>query len=231
MSENFEVIRKSGKYANLFNGSIGTTTGEPISATDENENVEEERVAKCAPEFAAFVQQLFSRLVGAAVVGFVAVEEQCEPLRLCSRTAEVLRSIDPGSVCVADLSTVVDGFSFRSLHREHRGPAGVQKVAGRLFRYSPEFDPTTLSCYQALRDDIGVLRSQFDHVLFAIPTLSSQLALTAAQCTDAVVLVITAQKTQRARAVRTYETLRSVGVNVAGVILNDRTSSNPSAIY
>lgn len=79
---------------------------------------------------------------------------------------------------------------------------------------------------------LAEIRSDFEYsIVFAPPAGESDRALLAAQSADGIVLVLSAQKTRRASAIRVKNTVEEVGVRLLGTVLIDREFPIPEKLY
>ena len=203
-----------------------------------------------APEFAQeqasnLVQRLFTPTgqAAAASVMFCGVERGSGCSTVCGRTAEILASQVPGSVCVVDANLRAP-----SLHRyfqlENRegfsdalvGSSSMQgfarQVQGRnlwVITAGTSLDASLAACSERLNSQILTLRTVFDYVLVDVEPVSlSKNAALLGQLVEGVVLVIESNSATRESARQTKEILNAANVRILGAVLNKWTSPVPA---
>lgn len=83
-----------------------------------------------------------------------------------------------------------------------------------------------------VRSRIAELREHFGYVLICAPPVNlSPDAILFGQFADGVVLVVKANSTRRATAVKVKESFEASNVRLLGAVLNDRTFPIPEALY
>jgi Mrp family chromosome partitioning ATPase len=202
------------------------------------------------PEFAQeqaskLVQRLFTPRgqTAAASVMFCGVERGSGCSTVCARTAEVLASQVPGSVCVLDANLHAP-----SLHRyfqlENReGFSDALVTSSSLQGFARQIQGgnlwvitagTTLgislpASSERLNSQILTLRTVFDYVLVDVePVTLSKNAALLGQLVEGVVLVIESNSATRESARQTKEILKAANVRIVGAVLNKWTSPVPA---
>jgi len=191
------------------------------------------------------VQRLFTPTgqAAAASVMFCGVERGSGCSTVCGRTAELLASQVPGSVCVVDANLHAP-----SLHRyfqlENRegfsdalvGSSSMQgfarQIQGRnlwLITAGTSLDVSLPACSERLNSQILTLRTVFDYVLVDVePVNLSKNAALLGQLVEGVVLVIESNSATRESARHTKEILNGANVRILGAVLNKWTSPVPA---
>lgn len=165
----------------------------------------------------------------------------------CARVAELLAARAEGPVCLVDAN-----FQAPSLHEYFgmenlKGLAEATVESGPIQNFAqqiPEPDLWLISSGKAaaqlrfpamadgLRVRIEELRETFKYVVIhSGPLRLETSSMLLSRWTDGVVLVLEANTTRRDSARRVKEMLDAAGVNLLGVILNNRTFPIPDAIY
>jgi Mrp family chromosome partitioning ATPase len=180
------------------------------------------------------------------LVAFCGVDQGDESSLMCARASEILAARATGRVCLID----ADRHS-PSLHARYGienqpgdtdgvGPRVAQNAArqvggGNLWlvpagsRTAGREGIVFLDC---ARDQVSILREQFDYVLIAAPPVNlSADAIVFGQLVDGVILVVKAGSTRRAAAMKAKESLEASNVRVLGAILSERTYPIPEALY
>jgi Mrp family chromosome partitioning ATPase len=187
------------------------------------------------------VQRLFTPTgqKAAASVMFCGVESGSGCSTVCGRTAEVLASQVPGSVCVVDANLHApslhryfqlenrEGFS-DALVRSSSMQGFARQIQGRnlwVITAGTSLDVALPLCSERLNSQILTLRSVFDYVLVDVePVNLSKNALLLGQLVEGVVLVIESHAATRESARQTKEILKAANVRILGAVLNKWTS-------
>ncbi len=211
------------------------------------------RIAAC--EFARYeeaevcklVRQVFFPLTGRVPkqVIFSAVDEDTDVSGICLQVAETLSACVTASVAVVE----ADAFSrdvgrFTEEERENRSSnwARLGALRGASHQLSLNLwsvpGPVFWSGLEAVgsppwvRDRLSQLRLDFDYTLvFGPPAGLYSGTCLLGQASDGLVLVIEANLTRRATALKAKETLQAANVRVLGSILSGRTFPIPGRIY
>jgi Mrp family chromosome partitioning ATPase len=202
------------------------------------------------PEFAheqasKLVQRLFTATgqTAAASVMFCGVERGSGCSTVCGRTAELLASQVPGSVCVVDANLRAPSLHryFRLENREGFSDALVgsssmqgfaRQIQGRnlwVITAGTSLDALLPACSERLNSQILTLRTVFDYVLVDVePVNLSKNAALLGQLVEGVVLVIESNSATRESARQTKEILKAANVRILGAVLNKWTSPVPA---
>lgn len=83
-----------------------------------------------------------------------------------------------------------------------------------------------------LRSRLAELRLEFDYLVIQAPSVgaTNQAAMMARLC-DGLVLIVEANSTRRASAIKVKEMLDAAHVRLLGTVLSERTFPIPQAIY
>lgn len=202
------------------------------------------------PEFAQeqaskLVQRLFTSAgqTAAASVMFCGVERGSGCSTVCGRTAEVLASQVPGSVCVVDANLHAPSLHryFQLENREGFSDALVKsssmqgfarQIQGRnlwVITAGTSLDVLLPACSERLNSQILTLRTVFDYVLIDVePVNLSKNAALLGQLVEGAVLVIESNSATRESARQTKEILKAANVRILGAVLNKWTSPVPA---
>ena len=178
-------------------------------------------------------------------VMFTSVEATPQSASVCVRVARALAAFDAGAVCLVDAN-----LSSPWMHRRFRVPQepGVADVLehgrGRLVTHEVEPGLSVVPAGRVPTDArghlppdrvkamTGELCESFDWVLVDIgPIGTAGHPAAMAEGADAVVLVVTANRTRRAVALGAAQALLAAGARVLGTVLADRTFPIPETIY
>ena len=162
------------------------------------------------------------------------------------RAAKALASLDIGTVCIVDAN--VSSPSMHRLFGVPQGPGVADPLAaGGTFRsltrevepglwVLPAGSPTTIGAFalapERLKAIARDLRHSFEWVLADIgPIGAAGAGPEIATSGDGVVLVVAANTTRRAVALKIKDEIVAAGGRVLGAVLTDRTFPIPEAIY
>jgi Mrp family chromosome partitioning ATPase len=244
MSKNFELLSQLGEKFNLTE-ALPVDAAPKVAARFRAKAPEETGL----DEEMKLVQRLFLATGEDApkVVVFCGLENRDGTSALCARVSEILASGATEPVCLIDAD-----LSSPSLHKRYEVenqlgladaifdhgaaknfvqqvgngnlwflPAGSRSVAKQVI-LSPE----------RFRLQIPGLREQFGYVLISAPPIALQSdAILLGQLADGVILVLKANSSRRATAMKVKESLEASKVRVLGAVLSDRTFPIPDAIY
>jgi len=195
------------------------------------------------------VQRLFL-LPGAEApntVVFCGVEEDEDASALCVRVGEILAAHTSGDVCIVDAN-----LQNPSLHKQYFPandlaitdlvlPDGnarrvVRKIGNKPMWLLPaglrNTDGQAMLTLDRLKNQVSELREKFSHVLVSAPPASvSREALLFGRFADGVVLVLKANSTRRATALKVRQSLEAANVRLLGAVLADRVFPIPEALY
>ena len=237
MSKNFELMVRSGSGALL--SAPGDERARPAPARRFRPEVCHDK------ELLPFVHRLFlapgSRHVPRSIM-FASVEASGQSASLCVRVAKAVASAQAATVCIVDVNRS------RSSMRRALAVPQEQGVAARPEQRSSHFMPVEvepglwfLPAERTTREagggvapgDVAVmmreLRESFDFVLADIGPIGCASAV--AQCADGVVLVVTANVTRRAVALKATQDFVAAGGRLLGAVLTERTFPIPEGIY
>lgn len=185
------------------------------------------------------VRQIFSSGLNPPVqqVVFSSVEHETDVRSVCTWVGEVLAQEKPAEIAVIDETDV-------SLERS----SGSRDFdAHSLLRTTPIREIATLihknmwwvpsrsgspdaSCRSSLSAYMAELRREFEYSIVAAPAPTvSSLALELARFADGIILVLSAQHTRRATALKVKNALGHV--RLLGTVLSDREFPMPTIIY
>lgn len=198
------------------------------------------------PEFAQeqasnLVQRLFTPggQNAAASVMFCGVERGSGCSTVCSRTAELLASQVPGSVCVVDANLHAPSLHryFQLENREGFSDAlatssSMQGFARQIqgsnlwvITAGTSLDVSLLASSERLNSQILTLRTVFDYVLMDVEPVSlSKNAALLGQLVEGAVLVIESNSATRESARQSKEVLSAANVRILGAVLNKWSS-------
>lgn len=174
-------------------------------------------------------------------VVFAAVDPTSHLTGLCRRIGQSLSEQVRGSICLLDLQdqgTAVeeDRFSISSDHKRFgrlrdlslQLSCRLWYMPAEVFRggQSDGFSPPWL------RSRLAELRMEFDYVVIQAPAAgaSNKAAMIARLC-DGLVLILEANSTRRASALKVKEMLEAADVRLLGTVLSERIFPIPQAIY
>lgn len=174
---------------------------------------------------------------------FSAVEEGTDVGGICMQTAEALSLMVPASVAIVDASSF--SRDTKNLELEEDGVCLPKKTADlkqtsnqlslNLWSVSgPAFwaSDALLGSPGWVHQRLGELRLDFDYtILHAPPAGIYSGSVLLGQASDGLVLVLEANITRRAAALKTKEILRNGNVKLLGTVLSGRTFPIPESIY
>jgi hypothetical protein len=202
------------------------------------------RVEKWNPE--DFAQEQIRGLVRRVFFGtpervvrqvvFSAVEPETDVHRLCRLVGETLAEETTGSIAVSgNFPVAVEDPGIELLPRENRDGMnrlrqGATKVQENLWlvRVEGKHSVSAASLHQYLSQ----VRREFEYSIVAARSAAeSNQALAMAQFADGIILVLSAQHTRRATALRIKQTLEGSRARLMGTVLSDRLFPMPAALY
>ncbi len=174
---------------------------------------------------------------------FSAVEEGTDVGGICMQTAEALSLMVPASVATVDASSFSRHAKNIELEEDRLGLPGkatafretsnqlslnLWSVPGPAFWASDAFAGSPGWVHRRL----GELRLDFDYtILHAPPAGVYSGGVLLGHASDGMVLVLEANITRRAAALKTIEILRNGNVKLLGTVLSGRTFPIPESIY
>lgn len=174
---------------------------------------------------------------------FSAVEEGTDVSGICMQTAEALSLMVPASVAIVDASSFSRDTKNFELEEDginlHQKPADLKQTSNQLSLNlwsvpGPAFwaSDAFLGSPGWVHQRLGELRLDFDYtILHAPPAGIYSGSVLLGQASDGLVLVLEANITRRAAALKTKEILRNGNVKLLGTVLSGRTFPIPESIY
>ncbi|TAM82219.1 MAG: tyrosine-protein kinase family protein [Acidobacteria bacterium] len=251
MSKNFELLTQLGERFSLLTvPDAAAACHEPAeNPVVELPVVREKLEAAPTGEELDLVQRVFL-LPGPEApntVVFCGVDDDEESSSLCLRVGEILASHTSGEVCVVDAN-----LQNPSLHKQY-GPAsdcgitelvladGNARRVARKIGNKPMWllsagllnaEGQAMLTLDRLQSQVSELREKFSHVLVSAPPANaSREATLFGRFADGVVLVLKANSTRRATALKVKESLEAANVRLLGAVLADRVFPIPEALY
>lgn len=187
------------------------------------------------------VRNLYLTRSKPAQVVFAAVDRDSNLSGLCRGIAQSLSEQVSGTVCLLDLRemgavTEKEPFSMSSDHIRFgclrdcslQLSSQLWYMPGKVFRGAQSNGYST----SWLRSRLAELRLEFDYLVIQAPAAgaTNQAAMIARLC-DGLVLIVEANSTRRASALKVKEMLDAAHIRLLGVVLSDRTFPIPRAIY
>ena len=195
---------------------------------------------KAGEEEAKLVQRLFLLADGGGpkTVVFCGTDEGDGSSSVCARASEILASRATGSVCLIDAH-----FSSPSLHVRY-GLENRSGLTDAIFKSGSSIPLSAIPNLAGIapqlnlgftsngRDNtVTVFDLQTLKELRRIPVGQNPDAILFGQFADGVVLVVKANSTRRATAMKVKESFEASNVRLLGAVLNDRTFPVPEALY
>jgi Mrp family chromosome partitioning ATPase len=178
---------------------------------------------------------------------FAGLENETGCVPTCARVAELLAARAEGPVCIVDANFLrpllheyfgVDNVKGLAEATVESGPIQnfVQQIPAPDLWLIPSGKAASQLRFHAMADGLRVrieeLRETFKYVVIhSGPLRMETSAMLLSRWTDGVVLVLEANVTRKVAARRAKEILDAAGVNLLGVVLNNRTFPIPEAIY
>jgi Mrp family chromosome partitioning ATPase len=178
---------------------------------------------------------------------FAGLENETGCVPTCARVAELLAARAEGPVCIVDANFLkpslheyfgVDNVKGLVEATVESGPIQnfVQQIPAADLWLIPNGKAASQLRFPAMADGLRVrieeLRETFKYVVIhSGPLRMETSAMLLSRWTDGVVLVLEANATRKVAARRAKEILDAAGVNLLGVVLNNRTFPIPEAIY
>jgi len=201
------------------------------------------------PEFAQeqaskLVHRLFTPTGQAAPASvlFCGIERGSGCTTVCGRTAEILASQVPGTVCVVDANLEAPSLHryFQLENREGFSDALVKSSSMQGFAQQIQkrnlwvvtcgtaLDVSLAACSERLNSQILTLRTVFDYVLIDVaPANLCSDAIMLGKLVEGAVLVIQSKSATREAARQAKEILKTANVRILGAVLNKWTSPVP----
>lgn len=251
MSKNFELLTHLGERFSL----ISTPEALPESRPPVDDHVVDLPFAPEKPEATGvgeeleLVQQIFL-LPGPEApntVVFCGIDDDDGASSLCVRVGEMLAAHTSGDVCIIDAN-----LQNPLLHRQY-GPANdldinelvlandcgrrvARKIGGKsVWLFSAglrDAKGQSMLMLDRIQTQVSELREKFSHVLISAPPAGiSREAILFGRFADGVVLMLKANSTRRATALKVKQTLEAANVRLLGAVLADRVFPIPEALY
>jgi Mrp family chromosome partitioning ATPase len=251
MSRYFEVLQRTGVYADLFPADAAL----PAAAEEPGPRVVSEELRLGPPpegrdreEITKLVQQVFLAAEAGArrAVLFCGIEDGEGSSRICAQAARLLAELGAGTVCLVDADWRDPSLHLHFWADNRRGLANALLEAGPIRGFARPFAGGKLWILPAgpagpasagmgsesLRARLAELRAEFDYVLLqAPPATSSADALVLGKLADGVVLVIAANATRRETTRQVKDSFAAAQVRLLGAVLDERTFPIPEALY
>lgn len=181
------------------------------------------------------------------IVVFAGIDSGNGCSQICALAGTALAASVRAPVCLVDANFRSSrGSNIYSASR-HDGFAEALRTPGPIREFISCAGPTNLALLprgkmtsesigflnsRTMKSRIDDLRNEFAYVLVDAPPMNLYAdAMTLAQATDGIVLVLEANSTRRESALKITEQLRAAGVSVLGAVLNKRTFPIPKTLY
>lgn len=235
MSQNFELLSQLEAELN-FGRSIPKADLETARATAIPYPV-------AAHELMNLAQIVFFSANGATPheVVLCGVDEDSSSSEICLQLGRILAVRSSRPVCLVDAD--LDSSRLTSLLNAHRhapmsfpdGESCGQIEKNLWLARTATLDPTrtgTLAPANVLKQSILDLRKSFEYILIDAPgaNVGSDAAVLG-ELAGAAILVIEANETRKAAALKAKKTLEAMKVNLLGTVLNNRTFPIPEKLY
>ena len=251
MSRYFEVLQRTGIYADLFPATLAP----PAVVKEPGPRVVSEELRLPSPpegwdreEITKLVQQVFLASTGERArraVLFCGVEDGEGSSRICAQAGRILAEQGTGTVCLVEADWRDPSLHLHFWAENRRGLANALTEAGPIREFARPFAGGKLwilpagnalahsgMSSEAMRTRLAELRAEFDYVvLHAPPAAHSADALVLGKLTDGVVLVIAANSTRRETTRQVKNSFDAAQVRLLGAVLDERTFPIPEALY
>jgi polysaccharide biosynthesis transport protein len=258
VSKSFELLSKLGKYDTLFQPQPPPLQPQPPpqaaqpavkTAHISSPSLSWTRDEAPSEEEIKLVQRVFvvPGQDAPKSVAFCGVDEEDESKCICARVGEILAARGAGRVCLIDASLHAPSLQSRYGMDGHVGIRDASRDAGAAANLARQIGvgnlwlltaesggtgPQAVLSMERFRDLISQLREQFSTILVAAPPVNHSAAtMVLGQFVDGVILVLKANSTHRAAAVKAKENLQASSVRLLGAILADRTYPVPEGLY
>ena len=233
MSQNFDLLQQ-------IEVERETSTATPIRVRAEMPSIP---VPQFSPELMGFAQTLF--LAESAdtphAVLFCGVDRENGSCQICLELGRLLAACSGHSVCLVDadvhdsrLSGLVHG-SRIAVQNDSVFNGCIQIEPNLWIVPADSMDPShrgVLAETLAHRRKLLELRKEFDFVLINAPGINERSdAGVLGQVVDATILVIEANSTRKAAALRAKKVLQTMNVRLLGTVLNNRAFPVPEGLY
>ena len=249
MSRYFEVLQRTGIYADLFSANAAPP---PAVAEAPGPRIVSEELRLGPPlerqdreEITKLVQQIFLAAEAGTrrAVLFCGVEDGEGSSRICAQAGRLLAELGAGTVCLVDADWRDPSLHLHFWADNRRGLTNALAEAGPIREFARPFaggkvwilpaGPSGAAMNsESLRARVAELRAEFDCVLFqAPPAAYSADALVLGKLIDGVVLVIAANSTRRETTRQIRDSFDAAQVRLLGAVLDERTFPIPEALY
>jgi Mrp family chromosome partitioning ATPase len=259
MSRNLELLERAEREAQtLINGSVLSSVGsKPKSRSDPStqevlatptRHPSGDLTARASKQMTALVEDLLlsPRSDALRVIGFSGVDYSDGASWLTACVSEIGAATISGDICIVDanirqpslheLFGLENHYGFTEAVRD-RLPVSLylRRIAKNLVLLSggtPVADPDALLVGDSARMCLADLRGTFDYLFINIaPAGVCRDVIALSPCIDGFVLVLEANSTPRRLAQQVKASFESSGVNLCGVVLNNRDFPIPQPIY
>jgi Mrp family chromosome partitioning ATPase len=239
MSHNFELLNQIEADLGVAPGihSGRTTTGWSNAAS--REPLRDDVLSR---ELLSLAQNVFlsNREDTPRVVVLCGIDKESGSSQICMRLGSILAGSNRRSVCLIDANLRSPRLSQRSLEDRHT-PApvpgsGVFSLGNNLSLAYPQLldskQGRVLAPAQDLKRQLLQLRQSFEFILIDAPGANAGAdAIVLSQIADAAILVIEANSTRKAAALKAKKAMDDAGVQLLGVVLNNRSFPIPEQLY
>lgn len=236
MSQNFELLSQLEDELN-FGRSM------PKIAPDTVRTADRSRPVAASHELMNLAQTVFFSANGTAPheVVLCGVDEDSGSSEICVQLGRILAARSSRAVCLVDADLNSSRLTSLLIAHRHTPISSTEpELCGQIeqnlwLAKSKLFDPTrsgVLAPTNVLKQSILELRKSFEYILIDAPgTNVGSAAAVLAEIADATILVIEANSTRKAAALRAKKTMQAMKVNLLGTVLNNRTFPIPEKIY
>ena len=170
-------------------------------------------------------------------VVFSAVEPETDVHRLCRLVGDALAEETTGSIAVSGNFAVPVEYPGKGLTLQQEDRGGMKRLRQGAWRVQentwlvPVERKHSVSA-SSLHQYLSEVRREFEYsIVAACSAAHSNQALAMAQFADGIILVLSAQHTRRATALRIKQTLEGSRARLMGTVLSDRLFPMPAALY
>ena len=236
MSQNFELLNQLeaeiGVLTPISKATTRLTASEAIAASHSSD---QELISMAQATFFTASENAPHSVVLAGI------DRTTGSSQICLRLGKILAKLSNKSVCLIDadlrsagLTTTINGSRRVSLKFADQERC-VELERNLWLASDTVLDPTAsgaLAPTQYLKKSLDDLRAAFEYILIDAPGANtSGEAGVLGQIADATILVIEANSTRKAAALRAKKALESMDVRLLGTILNNRTFPIPEKLY
>lgn len=174
-------------------------------------------------------------------VVFCGVDRESGSSAVCLELGRILAAYSTRPVCIVDANSRLSRLS--KLVNAPRTTRGARSTREECEQISPNLWLATIDVLAQeqdgelapagqLKQRVAELRKSFTYILIDAPGVSvGGDAAALGQVADAVIIVLEANITRKAAALRAKETLESMNVRLLGTVLNNRTYPIPEQLY